>query len=372
MSGFDAARNLGLKAARRVWALHKPAVRAMRRRSRAQEQLAFREEAEQAEREIRALARGTGPIVAGPWLAEVGYEVLYWIPFLRWVADACGLPRDRLVVVSRGGLDALYAELAGTYIDIFDLMPPDVWAARNAARQAAHEGGGQKQSGAASALDDEILALVRARMGIPPAGVCHPSLLFRLFRHVWHGNLAADVFWTHTRYARTTLAGDPTLPALPDVPADFIAAKLYTGPALSAAPTTRAAVRALVEQAARVAPVVLLDTELGLDEHRDHDLLDVPGVKSVGRFMTPRDNLGIQLALIARSRYFLGTCGGLAWLAPFLGVPTVAVYDSDHLLGPHLAIARQAGRSVGAAEFAPLDLRAVARVDLLRPAASQP
>ena len=45
--------------------------------------------------------------------------------------------------------------------------------------------------------------------------------------------------------------------------------------------------------------------------------------------MSPRNNLGEQVALIARSRYFLGTCGGLAWLAPFLGVPTVAVYDDD-------------------------------------------
>ena len=35
--------------------------------------------------------------------------------------------------------------------------------------------------------------------------------------------------------------------------------------------------------------------------------------------MTARDNLGTQAALIAHSRFFLGTCGGLAWLAPFLG-----------------------------------------------------
>ena len=32
-------------------------------------------------------ARGSAPIVVGPWLSEVGYEVLYWIPFLRWFVD---------------------------------------------------------------------------------------------------------------------------------------------------------------------------------------------------------------------------------------------------------------------------------------------
>src|SRR5688500_19518473 len=46
-------------------------------------------------------------------------------------------------------------------------------------------------------------------------------------------------------------------------------------------------------------------------------------------------NLDVQLALIARSRFFLSACGGLAWHAPFMGVPTVAIYDSDHLLAPH-------------------------------------
>ena len=63
--------------------------------------------------------------------------------------------------------------------------------------------------------------------------------------------------------------------------------------------------------------------------------------------MTARDNLGVQIALIARSRVFLGTCGGLAWLAPFLGVPTVAVYDDDRLIAPHLLVARHAGALVG-------------------------
>ncbi|HEY6363141.1 MAG TPA: hypothetical protein VIX63_18680, partial [Vicinamibacterales bacterium] len=75
----------------------------------------------------------------------------------------------------------------------------------------------------------------------------------------------------------------------------------------------------------------------------------------------PRSNLGIQIALIAHADYFLGTCGGLAWMAPFMGVPTVAVYEDDRFLAPHLLIARQAGQRAGAAEFTTLDLRALSR-----------
>jgi hypothetical protein len=81
--------------------------------------------------------------------------------------------------------------------------------------------------------------------------------------------------------------------------------------------------------------------------------------------MTARTNLGVQMALIARSRFFLGTCGGLAWLAPFLRVPTVAAYDNDRVLAAHLLIARQAGAGAGAAEFSALDVRALHRVNAL-------
>ena len=361
MSGFDAARNLGLKAVRRLQALPKPLVRMMRRQSREQEHRAFRREAEEIDRAIAQVASGRGPIVAGPWLAEVGYEVLYWIPFLRWFQDAYGVGRDRLVVLSRGGMDAAYRELAASYVDIFDVMLPAELAARNAERRSEGEGGGQKQS-ASSALDEELLIAAQVRLGLSSPQVCHPSLMFRLFRNVWHGNLPYDLLWRRTRYVaggRTSLSTATPVAGIPD---DFIAVKIYSGPALSNADATRDAARALVAQAASIAPVVLLETDLGLDEHRDFDLRSIPGVISASNLMTARSNLDVQLALLARARVFLSACGGLAWLAPFLGVPTVAIYDSDHVLAPHLFVARQAGARTGAAEFMALDLRGLTRL----------
>jgi hypothetical protein len=360
MSGFDAASNLALKALRRLQSAHKPIVRRMRRGERAREHAAFRHEVAAVEREIAAMAEGSGPIIVGPWLAEVGYEVLYWIPFLRWLVDAHGIARERLIAVSRGGLEVLYDELAGRYVDIFDVMTPQELATGNARRQAEQEGGGRKQTGA-SPLEADLVARVKGHLSVPDARVCSPAFLFRMFRNVWHGNLPVDVFATHTRYATTTL----NVPPVPGLPDDFIAVKLYAGPALTMSDATRAAVRGLVASAATVAPVVLLETELGLDEHRDFDLRGLANVTSAARLMQPRTNLGLQLSLIARSRFFLGTCGGLAWLAPFLGVRTVAVYDTDAMLAPHLLLARRAGHDAGAAEFAPLDLRAVTRVRLL-------
>ena len=47
--------------------------------------------AEAMRREIEPLTKTTAPIVIGPWVGEVGYELLYWIPFLNWALKEFGL-----------------------------------------------------------------------------------------------------------------------------------------------------------------------------------------------------------------------------------------------------------------------------------------
>jgi hypothetical protein len=355
---LEAARNLGLKALRRLSSVHKPFVRQARKRGRAQEQLAFAHEARAIEREITALAAGSRPILAGPWLAEVGYEALYWVPFLRWFQDVLRVAPERITVVSRGGVGDWYRGIAGTYIDIFDRFTPGELASRNEARMAAEEGGGRKQS-AAGALDAEILAAVRAPASNGDVRVLHPSAMFRMFRHVWHGSLPYDWLWSHTDYERLA---KPPRPHIAGLPPEYIAAKLYTGTAMPDSAASRDALRALVRQATTIAPVVSLDTGLAVDEHEDYLFADIPGVISARAWMDARTNLGVQTAIAANARMFLGTCGGLAWIVPFFGVPTVAVYADDRQLAPHLFVARQIGRRIGAADFLPLDLRALQHV----------
>lgn len=353
-----AARNLGFKAMRRLASVHKPFVRGARKRARAQEQLDVALEARAVEREIAAIAAGSKPIVAGPWLAEVGYEALYWVPFLRWFQDVLRVDPSRITIVSRGGVAAWYAGIAGSYVDIFDHMTPAQLSAQNEARMSSEEGGGRKQS-AMGAFDAAVLDAVGQRASGVERRLLHPSLLFRLFRNVWHGGLPLDWLWSHTDYERLT---PPPRPALARLPKEYIAAKLYTGTALPDAPDHREALRALVRQATAIAPVVCLDTGLAIDEHKDYLFADIPGIVSARDWMDARKNLGVQTAIAAHARMFLGTCGGLAWLLPFYGVPTVAVYADDRQLAPHLLVARFAGRRVGAADFVPLDLRALQKL----------
>src|SRR5690242_8075598 len=100
--------NLAAKAWRRAAAIPKRGVRLARRAGRVREQAAALADELRVEREIAAVARGRGPIIAGPWLSEVGFEVLYWIPFLRWFEDRYRVDRERVIAVSRGGVAGWY------------------------------------------------------------------------------------------------------------------------------------------------------------------------------------------------------------------------------------------------------------------------
>ena len=319
----------------------------------------FREEW-RIERELAALAARRQPIIVGPWLSEVGFEVLYWIPFLRWFEDRYRIDRDRVIAVSRGGVAAWYLDVADLYIDIFDHMDPDTFGRRNAERRAAGEGGGQKQT-TLSALDHEVLSTVRRTVGAADAAVCHPALMYRLFNQFWFGHRALDLVTSHTRHIPLAL----TRPADVPLPESYVAVKFYTGAALPDTPEHRQAIRHLVSGIARHTPVVVLDTGMTTDEHEDYLFRDVPNVVGVRTHMTPSTNLGIQSAVIAGAQAFVGTCGSLAWLAPMLGVDTVAAYADDRFLVSHIFFATHVYRQTSAARFDTLDLGAAMQLDLV-------
>ena len=317
-----------------------------------------------ARRTLRAAAAGSGPIMLGPWLSEVGYEVLYWVPFVRWFARQYDVDPDRIIAVSRGGVAGWYAGIASRYVEQFDLFMPQEFAARNEARRADAD---QKQF-ALSDFDREILSRARARLGIEASAVCHPSTMFQLLRQFWLGNDSLQSVLEYTEYAPIPPVAGIDLPKLPD---RFVAVKFYTGRALTDTPAHREQLRRLVERIGRTSPIVALNTNLSLDEHADYVFQDLPGLITLDRWMTPQNNLAVQTEVIRRASRFVGTCGSLAWLAPMLGTDTLAVYADDHFLTPHLYAARHAYASMDAARFTPMDLAALDQIDITEPASIQ-
>ncbi len=368
-------RNLAAKAWRRAASAPKRGLRLARRAERLREQAAAFGEEWQVERDIAAVARGRGPIIAGPWLSEVGFEVLYWIPFLRWFEDRYRVDPERVIAISRGGVAGWYGDLAARYVEIFDHLSPEEFGRRNRERHQREEAGGQKQT-TIGPLDEALIAAARSAAGVKDGAICHPSLMYRLFSRFWYGNRALDLVTSHTRYLqvapRTHAPPHPRTIAPTDLglPERYIAAKFYTGAALPGTPEARGALRELVRTAAARAPVVMLDTGMATDEHEDYLFRDIPNVLSLRDRLVPATNLGVQTAAIAGAQGFIGTCGSLAWLAPLLGVDTLAVYSEERFLVSHIFFATQAYRQAGAARFDTLDLRSVTELDLLASAAT--
>jgi hypothetical protein len=312
-------------------------------------------------RALRSIANSPAPIIVGPWLSEVGYEALYWVPFLRWFTRQYDVDPDRVIALSRGGVASWYAGIASRYVEQFDLLTPEEFAARNEARQ---RDGDQKQL-AVLGFDEEIVRRARARAGILTSTLCHPSTMFRLLRQFWLGNDSLQSVLDYTEYARVNTIAAVDLPRLPDT---FVAVKFYTGRALLDTPEHRERLRHLVERISHRYPVVALNTNLSLDEHADYVFKDVPGLITLDGWLTPQNNLAVQTEVIRRATRFVGTCGSLAWLAPMLGTDTLAVYADDHFLTPHLYAARHAYNTMNAARFTPLDLAVLDDIDVLHPA----
>ncbi len=72
------------------------------------------------------------------------------------------------------------------------------------------------------------------------------------------------------------------------------------------------------------------------------------GVYHVDRLMVLDQNLEVQTEIISHARAFVGTYGGLAYLGPFYGVPSVSFYSTEAELVPaHLDVSWRLGQAMG-------------------------
>jgi hypothetical protein len=303
-------------------------------------QLAERNSA-RLQRELAEFVSKQAPIVAGPWLGEVGFELLYWLPFLAWFADRFEVPPDRLVVLSRGGSGIWYRRFASRYSDVFEQVSPETFRARHDAR--VREIGEQKQT-RITAFERELLAGAAQRIGLDGSSVLHPSRMYDLLNPFWWGHLSSDWVYRHTRYHRLPESDRPGVSGLP---ASYVAVKFYFNECFPPSSENRLLVRDVLRSLAGRTPVVFLSTGLEIDDHGGYDV-DGINVQQLPRDIEPARNLEIQSAVVAGARAFVGTYGGFSYLAPFHGVPSVAYYSNRNGFSPkHLAMAQSVFHVIG-------------------------
>jgi hypothetical protein len=294
-------------------------------------------------RELERLKKTDAPLLVGPWLGEVGFELLYWIPFLNWALRTYRLDRRRIVVVSRGGARLWYRHLTDEYVDVFSLFTLDEYQRANAARW--DKAGNQKQQ-QVDEMDLDIIERAKAKLGLAQAELLHPSLMYRLLRFYWYEKAGIGLLKHHTEYR-------PLVPverraALAGLPADYVAVRFYFRPSFPDTPENHRFAADLIRSLSRTVPVVLLNTGLKLDDHAD---LTMPGsgVFHVEELMRPEQNLEVQTEIISHARAFVGTYGGLAYLGPFYGVPSISFYSTEaELIPAHLDVGWQLGETMNA------------------------
>jgi hypothetical protein len=290
---------------------------------------------------------GEGPVVVGPWLWEVGFELLYWIPYVRAILRNQGVTPDRVVVLSRGGVRGWYEGIADGYRDILDIWDADMFRARMEER--AGEGQGRK----AFSMDATQMELATLAMGMPPGeGRYHlvaPSALFGRYRVAWRSRVASQAVLDPLAFA--PLVHPAPLEGAPKEP--YVAVKLYFSDCFPDTLRNRQFCLDLIRTLAEFCPVVVLGLSARMDDHET--VFQDMGERVIdgSRLYDMADNLGAQTALIAHALGLVATHGGFSYLAHLLGKPCLQVVDLPATVNPvhemvEAALVTALSRPVGA------------------------
>jgi hypothetical protein len=318
------------------------------------------EEAVAVPRILHRLERKDRPIIVGPWVSEVGFELLYWIPFLNWVTTQRDFSADRIVVVSRGGCAGWYRHITDRYIELFDYYSPEQFRHKSEQRVTDDK----LKPRTMTEFDRNTIKLVRQGAHLPPCEVLHPMYMYRLFHRFWQSRAPVEtvesfaVFKALPPIDTSDLAGQ-----LPD---EYIAVRFYFNDAFPDSDANRRFVSHLLSSLGETSDVVLLNPSLQLDDRRDVPVATRGRIHDISRLISPRTNLDVQSKVIARARAFVGTHGGLSYLPPLYGVKSLSFYsDPRSSTVRHLELARRVFNRMQPGAYAALD---ISDLDTLRAA----
>jgi len=285
---------------------------------------------------LQRMAASPRHIVVGPWLSEVGFELLYWIPFLNWVKTYRPFDAERMLVVSRGGAGIWYQNITKNYVDLFDFFTPEQFRTKNADRLQENK---QKHL-ALTNFDREILKLAYQHLGSKQVELLHPMYMYRLFYPYWKSQVSMNLVDTFATFER--LPPIDTSDIMGELPRDYTAVRFYFNESFPDTEENKLFVTRLLQTLTDAGDVVLLNPDLRIDDHWEMTVDKNPRIHSVDHLMTPRNNLEIQTKVISRARAFVGTYGGLSYLAPMYGVTSLAFFSHREKFSPqHLELARR-------------------------------
>lgn len=265
------------------------------------------------------VAASSKPILIGPWRSELGFEASYWLPWLTRWRQEFKIAKERLIAISRGGAAAWYD--AAHQVELYDYAPVDRIRKAMLADAAQHQSVKQHRI---TDWEAKILPVIAHDLGLRRYHLLHPSRMYQALTPWWNGKMGQFDALKQLTFAPIPVPPPPlTLP----LPERFVAVKFYarhTWP-LSEEHTTWVA--NLMDYLVKHIPVVVLNTGLAADDHRDFPIEPHPNVLTIQDHVTLQNNLAVQSAIIQKSVGFVGTYGGAMQLAVRLHKPSVGIYS---------------------------------------------
>lgn len=217
-------------------------------------------------------------MIVGPYTGEVGYELVSWIPYLRW---KLGDKFKDCIAISRGGTDSWYP---CKVLNAYDVMSAEEYQALLAIRKVKFKTYNQRQ-----VLPDRMDRKILKAFGVETS--LHPYEMFAA-RKAMQGKLMKHIV-------------RPKVERWPGLPEKYTAVRLYRNDWLN---------RHLDVSGVRLA------CSTGLDGHEEYPEGEI--------IYEPRNSLETITRVVAHAEKFICNYGGLSWLGAVLGVPTEAYADS--------------------------------------------
>lgn len=262
-------------------------------------------------------------IFIGPWLGEVGPELQYWIPFIQNLIKRGFLRGQKIIVVSRGGAEAWYANITSNYIDLFDhLSQIEYQKIRSEVLKNS-----QKQVNI-HPMERLLIDNIAKHEKITTYNLIHPSLMWKTVVRWLQDKITLDKMIY-------TLDFQPVSSIIPqyknyidrlNLPSHYFVVRFYTSNVFQITYGVIDELNELIYTISRIKPVILLQTDYSFDDHKTIKLSANRNnnVIKIGSKLPARKNLGIQTEIVRRSDGFIGTNGGFSILPGMLGKPVLS------------------------------------------------
>lgn len=298
-------------------------------------------------------------VAFGPWVGEVGWEVLYWIPFVNWVIKQYGLEKKKLYVVSRGGNSSWYRSMGVE----FEYLPVETYMPEIKQKLLAQQdtNKGMKKEKVVSTLDlamDDMkraVSTVEGRSMKGPAFFCvSPDDMYALSmpfagHHLGFRYLLSCQDQPAAPVNRQGESACEYVKSL-ELPERFVTLRLYNRASLTYSRELVLGVlrftRSLCQRTKSGCVILVYPHDTDHSEVFDGAALAMEECRALDPTvveLSKTDNLDVQTEILLRSAVTITTHGGLAYLSAWCGNRVYAIDDSaftkaDH----HLMKARRA------------------------------